>query len=121
VTGTYSDGSKKVESITAANGTGFNSAAQATDQILTITVGGKTTTYKVQIVSATGNTDTTGMTEMKTASSTTVGSSKDWTIKLSGLVKEPISSVCIHSFGFKSRGVFLYTNCRLTGIGFSCL
>lgn len=52
VTGTYSDGSTKSESITTANVTGFNSAAAATDQVLTITVGGKTTTYKVQIVAS---------------------------------------------------------------------
>ena len=52
ITGTYSDGSTKVESITAANIKGFNSSKAATNQVLTITVGAKTTTYKVQIVAA---------------------------------------------------------------------
>ena len=55
VTGTYSDGSTGVESITAENITGFNSSAVATNQILTIRVGAKTTTYKVQIVAANHN------------------------------------------------------------------
>jgi len=52
VTGTYSDASTKVETITTANVTGFDSSAPATDQVLTITVGGKTTTYTVNIVAA---------------------------------------------------------------------
>ncbi|SPF43275.1 putative Tripeptidyl-peptidase I [Candidatus Desulfosporosinus infrequens] len=50
VTGTYSDGSTEVESITAANVTGFNSTIAATNQVLTITESGQTVTYKVQIV-----------------------------------------------------------------------
>jgi len=50
VTGTYSDGSTKSESITATNITGFDSGTAVVDQVLTITVGSKTTTYKVQIV-----------------------------------------------------------------------
>lgn len=49
VTGTYSDNSTKEETITAANVTGFNSANPAASQTLTITVGGKTTTYIVVI------------------------------------------------------------------------
>ena len=68
VTGTYSDGSTKTEGITAAKVTGFNSAVVATDQVLTITDGAKTTTYKVQIV-AEYIPDTNGMTEMKTTQS----------------------------------------------------
>ena len=52
VIGTYSDGSTKAEPITAANITGFNSLVATTDQVLTITVGAKTITYKVQIVAA---------------------------------------------------------------------
>ena len=55
VTGTYSDGSTKVENITAANITGFNSSTVATAQRLTITVGTKTATYYVQIVAANHN------------------------------------------------------------------
>lgn len=49
VTGTYSDGSTKTESVTAANITGFNSSAAVTNQVLTITVGEKTTTYTVTV------------------------------------------------------------------------
>jgi len=52
VTGRYSDSSTKVETVAAADVTGFNSAVAATAQILTITVGTKTTTYKVQIGAA---------------------------------------------------------------------
>ena len=59
VTGTYSDGSTKVESITAANISGFNSTTAVVDQVLTITVGTKTTTYKVQIVATLADTDYT--------------------------------------------------------------
>ena len=50
VTGTYSDTTTKVETITTGNVTGFDSSAPAVDQVLTITVGGKTTTYTVTIV-----------------------------------------------------------------------
>ena len=55
VTGTYSDSSTQVETVTAANVTGFNSAAPAVGQVLTITIGGKTTTYTVNIVAASAN------------------------------------------------------------------
>ncbi|MDY0236306.1 MAG: S-layer homology domain-containing protein [Gudongella sp.] len=50
VTGTYSDTSSKVETITTANVTGFNSSAPVASQTLTVTVGGKTTTYAISIV-----------------------------------------------------------------------
>ncbi|MFH1129592.1 MAG: immunoglobulin-like domain-containing protein [Patescibacteria group bacterium] len=50
VTGTYSDATTKVETITIGNVTGFNSSAPATDQVLTITVGGKTTTYTINVM-----------------------------------------------------------------------
>ncbi|SPF44566.1 hypothetical protein SBF1_310049 [Candidatus Desulfosporosinus infrequens] len=49
VTGTYSDGSTEIESITPGNVTGFDSAVAVTNQILTITVSGETVTYNVQI------------------------------------------------------------------------
>jgi len=49
VTGTYSDGSTKPETITDANVTGFDSSAAVTDQVLTITVDGKTATYTVTV------------------------------------------------------------------------
>lgn len=50
VTGTYSNGVKKALPITTANVTGFNSSKPANAQVLTITYGGKTTTYKVNIL-----------------------------------------------------------------------
>jgi hypothetical protein len=50
VTGTYSDSTTKVETITTGNITGFDSSAPEVDQLLTITFGGKTTTYTVTIV-----------------------------------------------------------------------
>jgi len=52
VTGTYSDKSKAVLPITAANVTGFNSSKPVIGQILTVTVGGKSTTYTININSA---------------------------------------------------------------------
>ena len=52
VTGTYSDNSTKQETITLLNITGFNSAIPTTGQVLTITVGDKTTTYTVDIVAS---------------------------------------------------------------------
>ena len=44
ITGTYSDDSTKPETITDANVTGFDSSTPTTDQVLTITVDGKTAT-----------------------------------------------------------------------------
>ncbi|MDE2030766.1 MAG: DUF5011 domain-containing protein [Patescibacteria group bacterium] len=52
VTGTYDDGSAKVETITTNNITGFDSSKIATNQVLTITIGGETTTYAVNIIPA---------------------------------------------------------------------
>ncbi|MBI3306068.1 Ig-like domain-containing protein [Candidatus Nomurabacteria bacterium] len=52
VTGTYSDGSTQVESISTSNITGFNSSQAAANQVLTITVGSRTTTYTVNINAA---------------------------------------------------------------------
>ena len=49
ITGMYSDGSKKIESITAANITGFDSSKSLAKQTLTINVAGKTATYNIQI------------------------------------------------------------------------
>jgi hypothetical protein len=50
VTGHYSDGSSRVETITTANISGFDSSAPAEKQVLTITVGVKTASYEVSIV-----------------------------------------------------------------------
>jgi uncharacterized repeat protein (TIGR02543 family) len=58
VTGTYSDGTTKVESVTAANVTGFDSSAPAASQTLTVTVNGKTTTYTIKIKEITETTYT---------------------------------------------------------------
>jgi subtilisin family serine protease len=52
VTGHYSDGSTQVEPITASDVSGFDSSTPVTGQVLTITFGGKTTTYTVNIVAA---------------------------------------------------------------------
>lgn len=54
VTGTYSDGSSKVETITTANVTGFDSSAVTPSQTLTVTVGGQTATYTISIAKADG-------------------------------------------------------------------
>ncbi len=52
VTGTYSDGAQQTEPITTANVAGFDSATPAIGQVLTVTVGGQTTTYTIDIVAA---------------------------------------------------------------------
>jgi len=108
VTGTYSDSSTKAESITTANITGFNSTAAAADQILTITVGTKNTTYIVQIVAAP---DTSGMIEIKPASPI-VGPDKVWTIKLNGLVNQ--DSIKDKIYITNSVGVKLIPTCTVT-------
>jgi hypothetical protein len=51
VTGTYIDGSTQAQTVTAANVTGFNSA-EAGDQTVTVTVGGKTVTFTVTVKAA---------------------------------------------------------------------
>lgn len=48
VTGTYSDFSTKVETVTKDNVTGFNSA-EAGEKVCTVTVRGKTTTFTVTV------------------------------------------------------------------------
>lgn len=48
VTGTYSDGSTKVETVTATDVTGFDSSTAGT-KTLTVTVDGKTTTFTVTV------------------------------------------------------------------------
>jgi len=103
VTGTYSDISTKEETVTATNITGFNSAVVATDQVLTITIGAKTTTYKVQIEAA--------PTEIETAAPI-VGPSKVWTIKLSGQVNE--SSLNGKVYVTNSKGIKQKISCTAT-------
>ncbi|MDR7857506.1 S-layer homology domain-containing protein [Tissierella sp.] len=52
IEGAYSNGSKKIETITLVNVTGFDSKVAVTSQILTVTVGGKTATYTIEIKAA---------------------------------------------------------------------
>lgn len=94
--------------VQAANVTGFNSAEAKADQELVITVDGKTTTYKVQIVSTS---DTSGLLEMKTTSAA-VGPSKIWTIELSGLVDE--TSLKDQIYITNSEGIIQIPNCSVT-------
>ncbi|WP_172674222.1 immunoglobulin-like domain-containing protein, partial [Syntrophomonas palmitatica] len=54
VIGTYNDNSIRVETITADNVTGFDSSKPAASQVLTVTVGGKSTTYTVTIMQVPG-------------------------------------------------------------------
>lgn len=49
VTGTYSDGSTKKETVTVQNITGFNSSKANPNQLLTIMISERSTTYRVQI------------------------------------------------------------------------
>ena len=50
VTRFYNNGTEQIEIITVGNITGFNSSATATNQILTITINEKTTTYTIDII-----------------------------------------------------------------------
>ncbi|PKL91097.1 MAG: hypothetical protein CVV21_09910 [Candidatus Goldiibacteriota bacterium HGW-Goldbacteria-1] len=50
ITGTYTDGNTKQETVTLSDVTGFNSTVPFTGQALTVTVGGKTTSYSIDIV-----------------------------------------------------------------------
>jgi hypothetical protein len=54
VTGTYRGGRTKVETITTSNVTGFDSSAVVESQILTVTVGRKTTSYTISVTKADG-------------------------------------------------------------------
>lgn len=55
VTGTYSDGTEKVVSITAANVSGFDSSIPAASRTLTVTVEGKTATYTIRVIAEASN------------------------------------------------------------------
>jgi hypothetical protein len=50
ITGTYRDATTKVETVTSDNVSGFDSSAPATGQILTVTIGEKTTTYTIDVI-----------------------------------------------------------------------
>ena len=60
VTGTYSDSSTEVLSVTAENITGFDSSTDAPSQTLTVTVDGKTATFDVKIVRVLDSISATG-------------------------------------------------------------
>ncbi len=70
VTGTYSDGSTQTQSITTSNITGFNSSTTANNQVLTITVNGRTTTYSVNILAGTSVTLNNSSPQVTVANST---------------------------------------------------
>ncbi|MEI6509176.1 MAG: SdrD B-like domain-containing protein, partial [Bacteroidota bacterium] len=53
ITGTYSDSSTQIETVTTDNVSGFDSGTPVLGQVLTITVNGKTTTYTVDILTNT--------------------------------------------------------------------
>ena len=52
VTGTYSDGSTKIETITLEDITGFDSTTAFSSEVLTITIAGIFTTYEISVVEA---------------------------------------------------------------------
>ncbi len=54
VSGTYSDGSSRTETVTAANVSGFNSATAGTKTLI-ISIGGKTTSYTITVKNATSS------------------------------------------------------------------
>jgi uncharacterized protein YjdB len=85
VTGTYSDQSTQVESITAADVTGFDSTALNANETLTITYGSQTTTYTVAINAATVVTPTLGSIEITTPATKTTYAVGD-TLDITGLV-----------------------------------
>jgi hypothetical protein len=90
VTGYYSDGSSRVEPISAASISGFDSSKPATQQTLTITIGGKITTYEVSITkkSEEGSTDNKGGGSSTVPAGQTTGqtvSSSGGTVKEAGV------------------------------------
>ena len=105
VTGTSSDGSTTPQAITVANITGFDSTVVAKDQVLTIAVGEKTVTYKVQIVAAEDTTEIGTTTPI-------VDPTKVWTIKLSGVVNE--SSLNGKVYVTNAKGIKQKITCTVT-------
>jgi len=80
VTGTFSDGSTRI--VTPDSVTGFNSAAPANGQVLTIHVGSKTTSYAINVVAASSATLSRIAITTPATNSYTVGD----TLDTSGLV-----------------------------------
>jgi uncharacterized repeat protein (TIGR02543 family) len=83
VTGTYSDGTTKVETITEENVTGFDSSEVTVSQTLTVTVNGKTATYTISVEKADGPA-LTGVT-MDDAVNTMTGMTRDMEFSTDGI------------------------------------
>ncbi|HEX3039625.1 MAG TPA: X2-like carbohydrate binding domain-containing protein, partial [Caproiciproducens sp.] len=79
VTGTYSDNSTKVETVTAGNVSGFDSSAPAASQTLTVKVGEKTASYTVEIKAAPVTLESIAITKPATKTVYTVGDKLDLT------------------------------------------
>ncbi|MDO9490949.1 bacterial Ig-like domain-containing protein [Acetobacterium sp.] len=101
VTGTYSDGSTKTETITVANASGFNSAIASENQVLTITVGSKTTSYSVRIVAATD----VGVQERRIFNSWNVGGVESGTaMSPTFTITEPYALTFISTYHYLGSG-----------------
>ena len=81
VTGTYSDSTTQVETITAADVTGFSSTTATPSETLTINYGGKTTTYDISVAAASATLSSIAITANATKLAYTVGD----TLNISGL------------------------------------
>jgi PKD repeat protein len=81
VTGTYSDSTTQVETITAADVTGFSSTSAIPSETLTINYGGKTTTYDISVAAASATLSSIAITANATKLAYTVGD----TLNISGL------------------------------------
>lgn len=101
VTGSYSDGTNTQESISAANVTGFDSSKAVSGKILTITVGGKTTTYTVDI-------------NPKQVTFTGYIQDEDCFVTY---VPDPKTGVATEDPGDDSRGCLLMKQCAGSGYG----
>ncbi len=94
VTGTYSDHSTKAETVAAANVTGFDSSAQAANQVLTVTVDGKTTTYTVTINAASpANTAPVRKTSVVAAATASVTVNTAYTLSLATIFEDADTNI----------------------------
>jgi hypothetical protein len=83
VTGTYSDGNTKTESVSTANVSGYNAYYTMGTQLLTVTVNGKITTFSVTVTEASAATlQSIAVASLPAKTTYTVGESLD----LSGIV-----------------------------------